>query len=283
MSKLDEFAVFILSNGRADNIKTVKTLEKQGYTGKTYIIIDDQDEQSERYYSRYRDQVIMFDKEESAKCFDVMDNFHDLRSVVYARNQVHRIAKDLGYTYFLELDDDYSSFLFRYVDRGKLKNREVPSLDRLFEIMLNFLDESGSLTVALAQGGDFIGGAENKNFHKGLLRKAMNSFFCRTDRPFQFVGNINEDTNMYVDLGRRGELIFTVSTVMLNQTTTQANAGGLSTIYLDQGTYVKSFYTVMLNPSSVSVAPMGGSHLRLHHKINWNNTVPKIIHEKYKK
>lgn len=45
----ENFAVFILSHGRADNIKTIKTLKKQGYTGKIYIIIDDEDEQESLY------------------------------------------------------------------------------------------------------------------------------------------------------------------------------------------------------------------------------------------
>ena len=27
----------------------------------------------------------------------------------------------------------------------------------------------------------------------------MNSFFCRTDRPFKFLGSINEDVNAYRD------------------------------------------------------------------------------------
>ena len=46
--------------------------------------------------------------------------------------------------------------------------------------MIKFLDQTGAITVALAQGGDYIGGVDNGNFKKKLLRKAMNSFFCRT-------------------------------------------------------------------------------------------------------
>ena len=51
-----------------------------------------------------------------------------------------------------------------------------------FEDMLKFLDVSGAATVAFAQGGDFVGGLDGGNFKKRLLRKAMNSLFCRTDR-----------------------------------------------------------------------------------------------------
>ena len=41
-----DFAVFILTHGRADNVVTVPAIKKAGYTGKIYFIIDDEDEQA---------------------------------------------------------------------------------------------------------------------------------------------------------------------------------------------------------------------------------------------
>lgn len=118
-----------------------------------------------------------------------------------------------------------------------------------------------------------------------MKRKAMNSFICSVDRPFKFVGRINEDVNTYTTLGSRGCLLLQVPQVALNQKQTQKNKGGMTDIYMSQGTYVKSFYTVMMMPSSVKVGVMGHSEetKRLHHVINWNNTVPKILDERFKK
>lgn len=45
----ENFAVFILTHGRAENIITLKALEKAGYSGKTYLVIDDEDEQEGLY------------------------------------------------------------------------------------------------------------------------------------------------------------------------------------------------------------------------------------------
>ena len=39
----DDFAAFILSHGRANNIKTVKALKEGNYTGKWYFLLDDED------------------------------------------------------------------------------------------------------------------------------------------------------------------------------------------------------------------------------------------------
>ena len=276
------FAVFILSHGRANNVKTLKTLDKGNYTGETIIICDNEDDQIEDY-KKLGKKVIVFDKLEEMKRTDTEDNFGDHRLVVYARNKCHDIAKDLGLDYFLVLDDDYHQIAMKYVDDKKLKSKDIKNLDRTFDAMLDFLDVSGALTVTMAQGGDFIGGAENPNLRKGIGRKAMNSFFCRTDRPFKFTGSTNEDVNAYVTYGMKGKLMFTIYKLVIEQATTQQNTGGLTDIYLDNGTYVKSFYSIICEPSCVKVAIMNSRHPRMHHKIDWNCCVPKIINEKYKR
>jgi hypothetical protein len=81
-------------------------------------------------------------------------------------------------------------------------------------------------------------------------------------------------------------LFFTVMTPKVVQMTTQKNPGGLTEFYLDVGTYVKSFYSVMYAPSCVEISMMGdprGGNYRIHHKINWHKTAPKILRETFKK
>jgi hypothetical protein len=205
------------------------------------------------------------------------------RTIVYARNACFEIAKKLGLKYFLELDDDYTSFEYRYIQGEKLMVRKCKQLDRLFETMLRFLDDTNALTVALSQGGDFIGGAKSKRYRERVTRKAMNTFFCRTDKPFTFVGRINEDVNTYTTLGMKGELILSITDASIVQKQTQSNKGGMTDAYLDMGTYLKSFFTVMYCPSCVKVGAMGDKHMRIHHHIDWRRCVPKILNEKYKK
>jgi hypothetical protein len=148
--------------------------------------------------------------------------------------------------------------------------------------MLDFLDATNALTVALAQGGDFVGGSNGGIAKNKISRKAMNSFFCRVDRPFQFVGAINEDVNTYVSRGNRGDLFFTVGQASLTQAQTQKQSGGMTAEYLDKGTYVKSFHTVMIAPSCVKISEMGNKQKRIHHNVLWRYAVPKILNEKWK-
>ncbi|MBO7696889.1 MAG: hypothetical protein J6T10_30030 [Methanobrevibacter sp.] len=280
----DDFVCFILTHGRADNVITYKTLKRCGYTGNTIIVIDNEDDQAEKYYEVFgKENVYMFDKLKKSKEFDTGDSFDNRKAIVYARNACFDIARELGYKYFLELDDDYTTFMHRWIEDGKFKSRETKNLDDIINAFVNFMEKTNVKTIAFAQGGDFIGGADNDRFKEGLLRKAMNSFFCSVDRPFDFVGRVNEDVNTYTTMGQRGDLLFTYTGFMLNQKQTQSNKGGMTDLYLDSGTFLKSFYTVMYSPSCCKIASMGDKHKRIHHKVDWGNCCPKILNKKWKK
>lgn len=279
----DDFAIFILSHGRANTMLTIDTLAKCGYTGKTYVICDNEDKTIDDYYSNFgKDNIIVFDKLAKSKECDTMDNLESRNIVLFARNSCHNIAKNLGLTYFLELDDDYTEFRSRIWNGNKLTSIYCKDLDSVINATIEFLENSNATTIAFAQTGDFIGGVGSKVYKDCLTRKAMNSFFCKTDRPFEFYGRINEDVNAYVSLGSRGKLFFTMRDMTLNQQDTQQNSGGLTDAYLKLGTYVKSFYTVIINPSCCKIHEMGCGHKRLHHSINWENAVPKIISDRFK-
>jgi len=197
----NNFAAFILSHGRADNVVTYQSLIKTGYTGSIYIIIDNEDKTAQEYYNRFGDKVIMFDKKKIAETIDEADNFDDRRSIVYARNACFNIAKDLGIKYFIQLDDDYTSFRFAANNKGDYitQNTSITNLDSIFTAMLKFYKNTDIHSIAMAQGGDFIGGENSRVFKEKLARKCMNSFICSTDRPFQFDGRINEDVNTYTN------------------------------------------------------------------------------------
>ena len=279
----DNFAIFILTHGRPHKQYTIKTLKKCNYTGKYYLVIDTEDKDADEYKRLYGDKVLQFDKRDISRLFDTADTFDDRRAIVYARNVCWQLARQLNLDYFLELDDDYTNFRFRKNENGVLKTIHCRHLDDVFEAMLDFLDTTKASTVALAQTGDFIGGITSTVHKAGLSRKAMNSFFCRTDTPLVFTGRVNEDVNTYVSQGSKGKLLFTVAECSLDQLQTQSNQGGMTELYLDSGTYVKSFYSIIFNPSCVKIGMMGVSNKRIHHKIYWNFCTPKIISDKHKK
>lgn len=278
------FGVLILSHGRPTEVYTHDSLMRSTYSGPWRIVVDDEDPDADEYRERFgAEQVVEFSKAEVAPEVDVGDSIQDRRGVVFARNAAFKIARELGWEYFVEFDDDYDTFRYRFIgDDGFFRSTLIRRMDDAIEATLEFLDATGAACVAWSQGGDHMGGLGG-NLRKGFLRKAMNSMFFRTDRPVRFVGRVNEDVSAYVLAGGRGDLFFTVMPLFLNQHQTQEHEGGLTDLYLDQGTYVKSFYSVMMAPSCVSISTMGRIDRRFHHRVDWDRAVPKILGAEHQK
>lgn len=283
----DDFAVLILTHGRADKMLTLRCVLQAGnYTGKWYMVLDNEDDQIDEYVRRFgKEHIVVFDKQAVDDWTDTADNFHEHRAIIYARNQSFYIARELGLKYFLMLDDDFTGLHHKYPCGNRLIAKKCTHLDRIFEDMIQYLESTNALTVAFCQGGDLISGAKRKSglYFKKVIRKAMNSFFCRADRPFQFVGTMNEDVVMYTTLGSRGALVMSITDLAIIPKPTQSMSGGMTEAYMDGGTYLKSFYSVISMPSAVCVEMMTTTHKRIHHKINWTCCVPKILNEKYRK
>ena len=280
----DKFAVVILTHGRADRVVTVPTLRTCGYTGDIYFVCDDEDPQLEQYQERYGDKVLVFNKDKVAHKFDKMDNLGKKGVVVYARNAVYDLAKKAGLRYIAVLDDDYTLFHWRVEGDYSYCCKRMNKLDEVFETFLEYLKTSKIRTICFAQSGDFIGGKHNETLavKKTPKRKMMNLFFFDVENPVEFMGTINEDLTASVAESIVGGVVLTSPLVTLSQKITQSNAGGLTEVYLDLGTYVKSFYSVIYAPSAVKIALMGNKDKRLHHSVSWKHCAPKIIREQKK-
>jgi len=281
-----KFAVFILSHGRPDNVITYRTLRSHGYTGKIFIIVDDEDKTIDEYKSTFANEVIVFSKKDYENKFDIMDNFQNNKVIVYARNACYDIARSLGLDYFFEYEDDYTCFQHRFIEGDSLRGKKIENLDSVLNAVITCLDETKVDTIAFAQGGDFIGGAASFD-NNTLKRKAMNSFVFKVnknpEKDIIFIGRMNDDVNTYLTQGKIGRLFFQISDICLVQIATQSNSGGNTEVYKSFGTYVKSFYSVMAAPDCCKIDLMGRKHKRIHHKINWNNAVPRVIDERHRK
>ena len=289
ISKPELPLMMILTHGRPDRVHTYDSLIRQGYQGRICILIDNEDKMRAEYEKKFGDQVYVFDKKSEADTTDAGDNFPHRKAIVYARNASFKAAQDLGHRYFVQLDDDYTKYRYRFN-----RNMDFASGDELIEVkdmtsvvasLLKFYKQSGSVAMSISQGGDFIGGAGNTYIKDGwhLKRKCMNFWFCDTQKPFHFMGHMNEDCTAYVIHGLRGGLFFHVPLIELTQMPTQKTAGGMTDVYLESGTYVKTFYTVLAAPSCTKINTVCPSSGRIHHSIQWNNACPKIIDEKWSK
>jgi hypothetical protein len=286
MQQKHNYAVFILSHGRPDRVITYRTLRRQGYTGRIFIICDDEDKTLDKYKQNYGDEVIVFSKKQYEGKFDKMDNFAGNKVIVYARNACYDIARSLGLDYFFEYEDDYTQFSYRKIDGNILRAIIIKKLDTVLDSIIDCLNETKVCTIAFAQAGDFIGGAPSV-FNNTYKRKAMNTFVFKVNQNSKddivFIGRMNDDVNTYLSQGKIGKLFFQITDVAIVQLLTQSNSGGNTDAYKLYGTYVKSFYSVIAEPSCCKIGLMGWINSRLHHSITWKYAVPKLIDEKWKK
>lgn len=280
----ENFAALILTNRRPNKVKTIKTLKKHGYTGRFFLVVDDQDPTIDEYIKNYgKESVIVFDKNKVASETDEFDNTGNMGVIIYARNACFEIAKNLGLEYFIQLDDDYSAFDYRlFIDKAIVK--PIKDMDNVFSNSIAYFKSINALTICFGQGGDFIGGLDDgKRIFRASKRKAMNTFICSVNRPFKFIGRINEDVNTYTSIQSKGDLFLAIENVSITQATTQKTKGGMTEAYKANGTYVKSFYSVICSPSSVRISMIGETKRRIHHNINWSLAVPVVIDPEHQK
>lgn len=105
----------------------------------------------------------------------------------------------------------------------------------------------------------------------------------RANDKVYFNMRMNDDITTSLLQNMRGKLYYTYLPATIEVQGTQVQKGGMTDIYQDNGTYRKSFYTVMAAPSCSYIASMGVKDMRVHHEIQWNYAVPKILDQKYQK
>lgn len=276
----DETIVFIISHGRAGNVKTLSALRRAGYTGKVVIVIDDEDKAGEEYIRIYgQSNVLVFSKEEWKEKTDTVTNEKDYNTPVYARNFVSWYATENKHKFYVMLDDDISSFCVRYVKGGKLKSSRLLNADKYFSLIVGFMKENKHiLCVGTGNAGSYIGGAEGK-FSKGLhIGDFSQSIVCRG--RIEFKGVFNEDENMSVIEGMAGNLCVSELHVSHTSPKRKSNKGGLKEEYDCTNDYFINMFSVVCCPSCCGIV-LGKNGIQL--RVDRGSQFPKIVSERYKK
>ncbi len=273
MMKKNNVGIFILSHERAKDIKTVKALTKNKCAKDVYIIVDDMDSQLDEY-NRLYDNVVVFDK--MSVDVDTMTNKEIWSTPVYARNHIIEIAKEMGYTYCMMLDDDMSDFKIRAVVDDKLGTFAIKDFNKLIDDMVDYMNNTCIAILGFVYSTGYIGGA-NGPFSKKLKRDIQGAFICKVNEVPKFRGVMNEDYLISLDIGVQKKLAFSMYHTMAVTPTRMSNEGGLHDTYKQMSIYERDFYTCMAYPSTGKFS----SDL-VFHRVK-NSTFPLIISERYKK
>lgn len=247
---MKRFAIFILTNGRPNHQYTLEFLRKS-FNDDVFLLCDNEDKTLKEYQKNYGDKVLVFDKNEWVSKSDQMDNFQSKKTVLYARNAVFQIAKDMGYDYFAMVDDDVTGLSFRYEKDGKLVGKPVKDFDKVSSAILEAMDNTGTDFFSFGLDKIYIGGLANGQYQKKIIDKVYCFVFCRTEQQHFYKGIMNEDEIHNILSMSVGTLVKTTTLIQIQtKPIGRDSVGGNAETYNENGyySYVRNFYPIIAFP-----------------------------------
>ena len=271
--------VSIPSYHRADNLKTVKYLEKIDYDMKhVYVFIDDEADDRERYKAvakQYGFHLVVFDMTEARKRFDYVHRASvSRRSAGQARNMFQDYAKKKGIEQYVVMDDDTKEFQFR-VKGVYMHTASGDTVKRTFEMIAEMMRRQRIGLFGVSQTGDFYGSL----YLSMMRRKVMNVTFYDTRFIYRGERGVQDnDTSQFVGVLNEG--LFTGSLadgINLQQTISATAKGGLTDLYNECKLYNKAMVTPIQYPSAIRAERQVMNGGRIHHRIDYKYLAPRLM------
>lgn len=271
--------IFIPSYHRADNLKTVKYLEKIDYDMQhVYVFVDDEADDRERYKAvakQYGFHLVAFDMTEARKRFDYVHRASmSRRSAGQARNMFQDYAKKKGIEQYVVMDDDTKDFQFR-VKGVWVHNASGETVKKTFDMVAAMMRRYRIGLFGVSQTGDFYGGM----YLSMMRRKVMNVTFYDTRFIYRGERGVqDDDTSQFAGVLNEG--LFTGSLadgITLQQTISATAKGGLTELYNECKLYNKAMVTPIQYPSAIRAERQVMNGNRIHHRIDYKYLAPRIM------
>lgn len=242
-----------------------------------YTFVDSETDDIEEYQRVAEEtgsNVVIFDMEEARRRYDYVHRpSQSRRSAGQARNMFQDWAIENGIDFYVVLDDDTSGFQRKRF--GMYKG--IPSdlnIIETFNAVEVFMRKRKIGLFGLSQTGDMFG------YHNKIFRhKVMNTTFYYV--PYIYRGERgvqDDDTSMFVGIMNEG--LFSGSCadgLVLNQTASATQAGGLTDLYNECKLLNKALVTVIQFPSAIIAERQVMNGGRIHHRIANRYLEPRII------
>lgn len=277
-----DFAVFILTHGRPHNQDTLQTLQRAGYKGKIYLVVDDLDDTLDEYKSLY-DNVLVFDKMKYVNEAETGLSQPYIKFALFARNAIEDMARDMGLSYFVMADDDLIKFRIRYPDGDKLRSLVIDDMDKLLETYIDFMEESNVATTCFASHLNFIGGVKTiPDADSPKLRMCFNFYLRSVKYEVKWLSNICHDRITSIVFGRKGQIWLQVPFVQYDMRELYGiNNGGNSDTYRKISDFHRSFFPVVFLPDCNYSSFWNRSGKWVTSISDYDSICPKIVSSSY--
>lgn len=274
---MSDFAIYVMSHERSNDMATVKSLRKSGFTGEIIVVIDDLDSEADIYKDKIDEMentsLMVFSKSEVAKNLDLMDNFGALGLGVYARIAIMEDAKKSGREIYGIFDDDVTEFTYRYDYYGTMKTKPIRDMDEIVNAMCEFLSVPKISILSFKNSGGYFGGV-NGEFKRGFGYRPDQTYFCKGwDIPFR--GSRSDDEIGNAGTWRKGQCAYSIYSISHKTPSRGSNSGGMNADYAKNSMYTVNMYLVMDDPSSCYI-----SGDKIKYKPNCRR--PKVLAESVK-
>lgn len=280
----DDVAVLISTNGRARNQITYSTLRRIGYTGKIFLVVDDEDVELAEYKRIYGDSVKIFSKKEYFKKADLMINKADMCAAIFSRNACFDIAKENGISFFVNCDDDIKDIKFADIRGRKLITRKITDFDTVMKSVKKFMTCIGSDAMSICEDGVYVGGL-NEKVKTGAYWSMSHWFFFSSDTDLRFRGLWHDDRVFSMDVGKIGKIAFSMSIMrdtLPSENEEEKQKGGMRSGKERFDRYSAEFMTLIAHPDVLKMY-LDEKSGKWKLKRKGECASPKIISGKHKK
>ena len=277
-------AVFICTHGRPDTQHTLHLLRKSGYTGKIYLVLDDEDETYNSYHQNfnYCDDICQFNKQFYIDKSDTGTNENQRKCILYAKNFCEDMAQDMKLDAFVIADDDILNFRFRYPEDDSLKSQKVLTtmddvMDAYYQAMIdcNMVATGFGFTQFYFSGTESFG---NENMQK--YRVPYNFVFRNAKHKVDWMSWFGEDIITAVYYGRIGQLWTALPYVQQEIVALASASGGMKDTYDGNSSARLAMQNIMYLPAELKTFYYQGKFMA---SIKRDKAFPKLISSSFKK
>lgn len=254
-------------------------MKKYGWDSNSiYVFIDDEADDKAAYEqscSRLGVNLVVFDMGDARKRYDYVHRpSASRRSAGQARNMFQDFAAENGIVNYIVQDDDSTSLQVRPFGKYE-RNADAEVVSDVCDAVFDFMKRKHLGLFGLSQTGDMF-----EKYITGILRnKVMN--FCFYDTRYLYRGERgvqDNDTSMFASVLNCGLFTGSIrSGLVLQQTASAVQKGGLTDLYNECKLLNKSLVTVIQYPSAIHAEKQKKNGGRLHHRIEYRYLKPMLI------
>lgn len=263
-----KFAIFICTHGRPDKQITLKALRDSGYTGKIYLVLDDEDETIPYYHDNLGmcDDFVGFKKQEIIDDTITTAFPPNRKTILYAKNACERYAKLKELDCFAICDDDIPGFRYRYVENGSCKSLKLTqNMDKVIQSYAEYILDSDITATSFGMAQFYFAGDKCFSPETMLKWRIPYTFvFRNTKHEVDWVSDYGEDITTAIECANQGKFMMASPFVQMNLSPMGVGEGGMVELHKD--TFRLAEYGHVWHPTSEQIK---------YYKDHWMSTIKR--------